>query len=245
MRSFALRSSLVCLGSAALLWAAPAGAVSVLLDDFESPDYDGFSFNGADSGDNPDDLSFADLIPVATGGNPGGFGRVEHFHEVGLDEFGETLNGDGFTSLQSFFNDRSVTYNPAVQGAISVLEFRLDILLPEPNAASSFSDLFFLVQDSQGGAGAGLTPISGAPGWQTIIVSGLGEGDFSGRDFAGNRDLSFGFGFLSGGDVSFGSELITLDVDNFEVLVTPIPEPGSALLIGLGALLLGFRRLRV
>lgn len=107
-----------------------------------------------------------------------------------------------------------------------------------------FDSLFFLVQDSGGGSGAGLTSISASDEWQTIVVSGLTNADFSGRDFAGFTPLSFGFGFLSAGEIFSGDESIQVGIDNFEVRATLVPEPGSALLVALGTALIAVRRLR-
>lgn len=108
----------------------------------------------------------------------------------------------------------------------------------------AFDSIFFAVAGANGGSFVGFTPISGAPGWQTIEVQGLTQADFGGRDLAGSLDLRFGFGFLSDGDVSFGDETIVVGVDDFAVLVTVVPEPGTALLLGAGMVLLAAQRRR-
>lgn len=223
---------------------SPAQALLVLSDDMSSPDYGGFSFNSADSGSNPDDESTGGFGPVSTGGNPDENLEVYHSHELARDGSGNPPGGDGTTLVQSFVNDQSVAYNPSLDGAIGSISFSLDILLTDALGAAHFEEVFFNVQDSNGGNSAGFTSISPAPGWQTITVTGLTNADFSSRDFAGVLDLNFGFGFQSAGDVTPGDELISLHVDNFRVDVTPVPEPGTALLLALGATLLGVRHTR-
>lgn len=127
-------------------------------------------------------------------------------------------------------------YNPSLQGAIASIAFSLDILPTDAPGGADSSMIFFNVQDSGGGSSAGFTTISPAPGWQTITVTGLTNANYSGRDFAGALDLDFGFGFESFGDVTDGDESISVGVDNFRVDVTVVPEPGTALLVGLGAM---------
>lgn len=243
MLPFSLRA---LLATALLVLASPspANALLVLLDDMSSPDYSGFSFNSADFGSNPDDASSGDFGALATGGNPDGRLLVEHEHLVVRDDNGDPLNGDGSTLVQSFVNDQSVAYTPSVDGAIASISFSLDILLSDAPGVARFSEVYFNVADSLGGNSAGFTVLSPAPGWQTITVTGLTNTDYSSRDFAGALPLRFGFGFLSDGDVSIGDELIEISVDNFRVDVVPVPEPGTALLLGIGASLLGACRRR-
>lgn len=80
-------------------------------------------------------------------------------------------------------------------------------------------------------------------GGATNTARGLTDADCSGRDFAGT--LTLRFGFVSNGDVLFGDESISLGVDDIRVDVTPVPEPGTALLLGSGASLPGVRCMRV
>lgn len=220
---------------------SPAKATLVLLDDMSSPSYSGFSFNSADYGSNPSDQSYASFDSVSSGGNPDEYLQVDHNHQVERDGDGNPLSGDGATQLQSFTNEESVAYNPSTDGAIASIAFSLDILLTDLPGGADFFSIFFNVEDSGGGNSAGFTSISPAPGWQTITVTGLTNADFSARDFAGALDLNFGFGFESSGDVTTADESISIGVDNFRVDVTVVPEPGTALLLGLGVVLLSAR----
>lgn len=225
-----------------LVSASPAKAILVLLDDMSAPSYSGFSFNSADYGSNPSDESSASFDGVSDGGNPDEYLQVDHNHQLARDDDGNPLDGDGSTQLQSFTNDESVAYNPSVEGAIASIAFSLDILLTDVPGGADFFSIFFNVSDSMGGNSAGFTSISPAAGWQTITVTGLTNANYSARDFAGALDLNFGFGFESFGDVTDGDESIAIGVDNFRVDVTVVPEPGTALLVGLGAMLLSARR---
>lgn len=224
---------------------APAKALTVILDDMSNPSYGGFSFNSADFGANPDDQSSWSFNGVSSGGDPDEYLQVDHTHQVARDGNGDPLNGDGSTLLQSFTNEDSVRYNPSTDGAIASVSFSLDILLTDAPGGADFFSIFFNVGDALGGNSAGFKSIAPAAGWQTITVTGLTNADFSARDFAGALDLYFGFGFESSGDVSSVDELISIGVDNFRVDVTPVPEPGTGLLLGLGSILLGARRTRV
>lgn len=240
--SRALPRALLAAALITLVSTSPAKAILVLLDDMSAPSYSGFSFNSADYGSNPSDESSASFDSVSAGGNPDEYLQVDHTHQLARDDDGNPLDGDGSTQLQSFTNDESVEYNPSLQGAIASIAFSLDILLTDAPGGADFSMIFFNVQDSGGGNSAGFTTISPAPGWQTITVTGLTNANYSGRDFAGALDLNFGFGFESFGDVTDGDEAISVGIDNFRVDVTVVPEPGAALLVGLGAMLLSARR---
>lgn len=210
----------------------------ILTDDMTDTFYAAFSFNGADSGDNPADLSFADWQNGSTGGNPGAVFNLFHEHDVEHDEFGDPL-GDPFTNVQSFFENGNMSYTPSTQGTISTLTFSLDIKTTEP-----IDSLFFIVGNSTGSSvaqditGIGFLDITADGEWQTITLSGVTQAGLLGRDLAGSDPLDFGFGFTSSGSL----ETFSLQADNFVVNINPIPEPSSALLIALGLVGLARRR---
>lgn len=216
--------------------ASTAAAQNLVLDDdMSSPSYASSSFA---SFSNPDDLSFGDYLVSGSGGNPGAHLIIEHFHDVDRDEFGEPINGDGDTFVQSYFINQSTTYTPSVSGGIASLSFSLDYRTTDP-----FSGIFFDVSDLSGGSSAGFTYGLEPDGqWRTLTVTGLTQADFGGRDLSGSNPLSFGFGALSSFDATFDPTGFAMDVDNFTVTVNPIPEPGPALLVGLGAWVFLLRR---
>lgn len=230
---------LVLLGAAPLLH----GQSVVLFDDMSDTFYSDFSFNGADSGSNPDDVSTATWANNPTEGNPGAVFSLSHDHDVNRDEFGDPLSFP-VAEIQSFFdNNSNITYNPGTQGAISTLSFSLDIKTSDP-----FGSIFFVVSDSMGGSvargagGAGFLSIIPNGEWQTVTLSGVTQAEVGGRDLSGALPLDFGFGFTSLAEVSGGPETYFLQADNFSVTINPVPEPSSALLLAVG--LIGFVRRR-
>lgn len=219
------------LTQAALLTAAiiclpcgPTRGAIILMDDMSAPSYVSFYFNSASPPSfNPNDASSATFTQEATGGNPDGHLLIEHRHDV-LD-----ANGDLAVSLQSFFVEQSTPYNPSTLGAFIDISFSLDVKIQDPTTAWT---LFYGVDSNGSGNGAGFTAIDpNNLDWQTITVMGLTNVDFSVADFAGNQDLKFVFGFQTAGSYSGAPETFGLLVDNFQVTVTPVPEPSSALLL--------------
>ncbi len=237
-----LHAPLLALG-ALLLAAAPASATTVLNDTFDGGTlYNVFNFNGADSGSNPDDLSSAGGFVSPTGGNTGASYTASNTFEV--DPFGST--GDTAASIQSFYEEQLVSYNPSVSGAFDSITFSIDIRNPDVgNQGSVMGSVFFIVHEiGVGGSAGGFTNIPVDPGYLTISVT-LNQSDFSARDFAGTGDLNFGFGFSGFGDLfddPFTTDTVNLSVDNFVVSVTPVPEPTLAILLGSVALITLRRR---
>lgn len=227
--------------AAILLLAVPASAqiVGILSDDFSLPSYSSGFVNGFDSSLNPDDQSSSTFTPIGVGGNPGDAGIVFHEHRVARDENLLPLNGDGNTFLQSIQVDQSTLWTPSIDGGIASLEFRLDVQLLAPVGSAAFEEIYFIVQDANGGSAAGFEPIVPASGWQTIVASGLVEADFHDRDFQGSLPLSFGFGFISGGDVTAEDETLAIDVDNFVVRAVTTPEPGTSGMLAVGVVSIG------
>jgi hypothetical protein len=215
------------------LAASPVAAVQIVNDTFDSPNYGDFFFNAANSGDNPDDNSFSAIgDTLTTGGNPGSYLELFHFHDVARDEFGDPEGGDTFTSLQSFLDERSVDYIPSTQGEIQSLSFSLDYRTTDP-----FDSVFFTVNDENGGNVAGgftadgfFTPVTDGT-WQTVTFAGVTQAEVGTRDLTGSVPLDFGFGFTSDADVFDGEVEYQIDVDNFVVTATLVPEPTAAALL--------------
>lgn len=208
--------------------------VIVLNDDFSSGfSYSIFNFTNADvppPNDNPDDVSFADFSIETTGGNPGGVLQLTHLHEA-------EMGGNGDTFVQSFLDNTSVAYNPAAQGAFNSITFSFDYLTSSPN----FNSVFVTVNDNNGGQAAEfLAPIADG-NWQSYTAT-LDQSDFSNRDFSGNLDLNFGFGFVSDAQVDGGPESFDVFVDNFQVSVSAVPEPTSLVILGFAGLTVIGRR---
>ena len=215
----------------------------VLMDDMTDTSYSEFSFNGFDSGSNPDDVSFAFWDTESSGGNPGSVFNVFHEHDVDRDGFGDPV-GATDASLQSFFVNDTFSYTPSSQGAINSLSFSLDV-----KTSDLIDSVYFFVGDSLGGTvaqgftGDGFLSITQDGEWQTLTLSGVTQADLGSRDLSGSLPLEFGFGFLSNTDVSGGAETFFLQADNFIVEIDAIPEPSSVLLLSLGMLgILGRRR---
>jgi len=226
-------------------FATAQASMVVLNDTFDSPSYDSFSFNGDDDGTNPDDVSSESFDGTSSpGGNPGSFGIIRLSYDVSRDEFGEPLNGDGNVNLQSFFSDLTTTYIPSIQGEIESINFSLDVRTIDPLV----TDVFFEISDPNGGSvangslGGAFQPITADGTWQTYVLTGVMQDGATNRDFAGSDPLSFGFGFLSFEDVFQDPIDSFIDVDNFVVEVTLVPEPASMALLGLGCLLIAGRR---
>lgn len=137
---------LLALGIIFSLNARPALAQTTTLfnDDMSSPNYSEFSFNNADSGFNPDDISSESSFAGSGTGNPGGSLEILHNHDVARDSSGNPINGNGQTFVQSFFTLQTFSYTPSVEGAIFSVTFSLDIRTSDP-----FDTLFFTISDYQ------------------------------------------------------------------------------------------------
>lgn len=232
------KSWLYCLLVVLLCCPTARGDLVVFDDDFSTSGYSYSTdfFNLSDPGINDLDLSGATFDIIGTGGNPGGYFEVTHFHDVDRDEFGDPFDGFTETSVQSYFDNQSVTYNPGSQGAFDFITFSFDYRTID----FSFDSAFVSISDANGGNFAGFESLVTDGTWATYEVT-LDESSFSSRDFAGNLDLQFGFGFsTSGVFIEPDAEQFMIDVDNFSVSITSVPEPSSMLSMGL----LGFIFLR-
>ena len=226
------------LAAAAVLNAAQT--VQILNDGMSSPNYNSFSYNSSDfGGGNPDDTSDVISSNQGAGGNPGAY--LEVMHTFSLQDFAP----DSSVSLQSIFEQLGNSYTPSGSGNIYSLAFSIDIRTTGP-----FSSVGFTVNDSGGGQLAAFTPFITDGNSQTVTVSGLVQSDFDNRDFSGGIPLSFGFSILSNGSLNdsgsgvYASESYTVDVDNFIVTATLVPEPSSLVVFGMMGLGLVSRRSR-
>lgn len=213
-----------------LLIASAGIADVILLDGMANPNYTIFHINSS-STSNPDDSSFGEITGASVGGNPGSQLRLTHTHDVQRDGNNAPLNGNGEAFLQTFITKQAFSYAPSNSGAIADISFSVDINFPVSNGPTAFQQIFFTIADQNSGRAAGFTNITGQAGWQTISVNGLTNLDFPSLNFSGSLPLSFGFGFLSSGNVTAGSDSLFMGIDNFQVSVTAVPEPGSLLLV--------------
>jgi len=238
VRLFATTAIAMALG----LFTTAQAEITVLNDTFDGPSYIDFFFNDADSSSNPADVSSAFYsTTVPAGGNPGSYGELIHSHDVDRDEFGDPINFDGFVGLQSFFSEQTASYTPLVEGDIASITLSLDVRTSDP-----IDSLFFEISDANGGSvangGSGFLPITSDGQWNTYALSGVMQDGAAGRDFAGSLPLNFGFGFTSSADVFEEPVDYTIDVDNFVVQITPVPEPSSLALLSLSGLVALRRR---
>lgn len=169
---------------------------------------------------------------------------VRHVHDAERDVDDNFPVNTNMLELISLVRISNVTYTPTVSGVIETLSMSLDFRTTHP-----FSQAFVFIEDLSGGVLGGLTPINN-PGdqtgeWVTLQVLGLTDADFLGEGrFSSSNPLKFGFGFVSSATLDpFGTdpEIFEIEVDNFQVSIQAIPEPGSALML-LAAAVLAFCR---
>ncbi|MEM9079901.1 MAG: PEP-CTERM sorting domain-containing protein [Verrucomicrobiota bacterium] len=211
----------------------------VFLDDnMDAPDYRSFSFSNPT---NDADISFETINgSIPTDGNPGSYLQIAHFHDLDRDEFGEPFTGDFQTDLSAVYLFETFTYDPSVSGPISNIAFEIDVR----------SDADFSVSFAIGNATTGSGNITFADNfldpfdsdWQTLSRSIIDNSTASTVDFAGSDLIEFGFSIGTTAELGDDPEEFFIDVDNFRVILTPVPEPSTALLGVLGILTLLRRR---
>ncbi|MGJ8723322.1 MAG: PEP-CTERM sorting domain-containing protein [Roseibacillus sp.] len=212
----------------------------ILFDDMTTSAYVSSSTNGSSTGSNPIDISFAYNLVETSGGNPDSVMNAHHYHDVQRDEFGFPV-GPSFTNLESLYSNSSLSYNPAAEGPIQSITFSLDIKTTQP-----FDLVYFTINDSSGstvadGKNGEITVVSDGE-WHSITLSEVTQAGATDRDFAGSDSLFFGFGFTSFAEVTNGPANFLMSADNFQINITPVPEPSSLLLLTLGLLGLTGRR---
>jgi len=173
-----------------------------------------------------------------SGGNPGEAFRVQN----------TVLTASGGTSsiiaFHRFGTNMATRYEPAVSGAIPMLDFSIDFRL-----ISGFGQgqaLYAALKQGQlvyvANAGTTGTPSE----WTPRTLTGLTAADFVRADgLAGSPDFSVSgapirFGFATRNSTTTNGYSITVDYDNFSMSV--VPTPGTLGALGLAAVALIRRR---
>lgn len=167
---------------------------------------------------------------ITAGGNPGAYKRVA------------TINNN-FTynaHLRTAF-----TYNPSVSGAISTIDWSIEyknfltfgqgqgFYLVIEQGGNLYRNGFFATGLGSGWLGAGQGSLT--EGTFTEGISGSAHPNFS----ASGSTITFGFGTSNG-----NAATIDIGYDNYSVTITPVPEPGTLVFLGVGAVAVLRRRKR-
>lgn len=173
-------------------------------------------------------------VQVSSGGNPGEFRRAGH----------NSFN----RQLVTWHMRSGATYVPAVSGALASIDFSVDIravqnlagvnigvsLAIEQGGNYYYQPFTFLINNSASWATRTITLTASDFGQYPSISL---RPDFS----AGAAPLHFGLAFSNDNANNLATRIV--DVDNWQATLRPVPTPGSAGLVMLGALL-GTRRRR-
>ena len=169
----------------------------------------------------------------ATGGNPGSYRRM-------------TESATFFTDAGIFHQYLAGSYNPAVSGAISSIDYTEDHILFSKTGDTTVKSIPALLQNGLIYFSAIALPVTSAA-WTTATESGLDSTTFSA--FSSQPPTPHPDFSASGGVITFGylifdngtglNATTTHGIDNWAFTVHTaggtVPEPGSALLLGLGA----------
>lgn len=218
------------LSSALLLVALPAASVTFSDSTFEDANWAGVKVFDSTSG------SAATFVAgqVATGGNPDAYRQVEHTYGPG---------GIGVRHLNLL-----AVYDPATMGAIASVDYAFDAIHLNPPPAQAVA---FNIALEQGGN----TYISSSFNafdaiWASTGQTGLLASNFTLYAGAGptNPDFSASGAPITAGYVtrntnSGGAPSIsrTAGIDNWSVTFNVVPEPTTAVLVGLGLAALSSR----
>jgi hypothetical protein len=223
-----LRPALFCVGAALLSWQTMAAAVTVSDSTFVNTDWTITSFSSFNGGT-------SSAAQVASGGNPGPYRNVT-----------DTLNNGGVPSVVLGVSIYSpFTYNPAVSGAISAVDYSED--------AACISGCFGSGQSTgpallQGGViyVLGSSSVITGPGAAFVnhSLSGLTAADFGGVSLTGSTFVDnsvhpnfsasgapIQFGFLRANGTGPGGIGYTLaaGIDNWQVTITSAALPPSGI----------------
>jgi len=235
-----IRSVVTALASCLLL-AGPSQAtpISFLDTTFDDADWEIFA-----EGVSPVSSHTFGQDTTAGLGNASPYRRMTHTNPV------DPLGGPStFTTI----THRRLTweYDPAVSGAIDHIDLSQDRIIfevtvnGEPVSGAAVGHVFRIMQ-----GGNAFFPVADPRAytsreWETIALSGLTAPDFvSGTgpgalspDFSASGSvITFGYGRSNTNTSQTGTVGTVHGIDNFAVTVVPVPEPSTALLIGLGLL---------
>jgi hypothetical protein len=176
---------------------------------------------------------------AASGGNP------DFFREISITLVMPTADIGAQVDVVSI--KPSAVYDPASQAAIAFIDYSEDAILLD---GSGNGHALTLALEQAGVIYAGLPRlVSPDSEWTPKSILGLVASDFRRVGGTGQPDFSatgapiaFGFwrAFSSPAGNSAGTRIG--GIDNWTVTVHPVPEPSSALLIGLGIGILAARR---
>jgi len=179
----------------------------------------------------------ASISRVSTGGNPGAFRESTH----------NIVYGDGISTVG--LNDNAV-YDPSVSGAIETIDLQIDLRQSVAGGATGIS----LVLEQDGLLYFSLVKGFSSTSFVTFADIGLTASDFDTNLNAGIPgatpsglvpDFSatgspITLGYAVGNGLSGPGTLTNvIGADNWTVIITPVPEPGTFSLMALGLAGLG------
>ena len=220
--------------TAALLAGLPAHGAIVFSDDFESPDVTGAQSDGNTSGA----IDTAKWVRANQGFGSGRQGTVDESHGDFTDPVGE--QGYAFRYTNSGITSKDGVIGVLTAGTTYTVSF--DVVLDGHNNTTPYN---VLLVTFNGGA-RNDTRGSGTTGTTSLLAStsgnATGDGNYTTVTFdytADGTEVSIGHDVA----VRFRGATSSAIIDNVSVDVL-IPEPGSLALLGLGGLLVGYRRRR-
>ena len=129
------------------------------------------------------------------------------------------------------------TYDPQGQGAVSEVAYREDNIVFEPPFPGAAAGVAVLLRQAGQDYVAGWSSYSNTT-WQSWEIAGLTETDFVNRS-GGHPDFSASAAPIDLGYLRWNGTTAGYDrqhgIDNWEVTITPIPEPSTLVLLGVGA----------
>ena len=227
--------------TAGLLFALPVTAsavdVPVFSEDMSSTEtaFDESIFNTA--GD-PDGNLFPMVSHNSTGGNPDDNLTIDHFYDPVDDPTVADIEDYSFTS---FYVYNLFTWDPSTDGDIVDVSFSLDV----ENGGEDI-ELFFIVDSATGAVADGFQFVSSTSGFETFTAPDL---TFFGADLNDDGPVQFGFAIstfvfdVRDNDTDpYDGDQFSVNVDNFAVTVTAVPEPASLAIFAIGGLCFTRRR---